>query len=247
MKVIDAHFHQWDPNVQSVPWLSDRLNRTYRFEDLRAEYDKYDDVEFLGGVYVEIDQDDPEQEDQLVYERQRPQILGRVLRSQLSPWMRVPVHATGIREPLHTAPSGRVMEQSFIEGLRSLPLPFDVTCRGEDITDIARALAQVPEAQLVLDHLGNVTDLTPESRAALRDLAQLPSCYVKISGDDPVQKDVVDYVAETFGKFKVLYASNFPVRADFDEHFCFVRSVFKDDEDVFAFNALRAYQIGQER
>ena len=61
-----------------------------------------DDVDFVGGVYVEIDCDDPTQEDGIVYQlmQDNPKILSCMLRSDVDPCMRVPIFATGIRARL---------------------------------------------------------------------------------------------------------------------------------------------------
>lgn len=253
LKIVDSHFHMWDPAVQKLPWLdsSNPIAKKFTIESLEEQYATFADVEFVGGVYVEIDCADPEQEDKLLYENKSPKLLATMLRSRVSPYMRVPVHASGIREPLHTdqAPKGRCLEPEFIAGIRALAaknLPFEVVNRGAEIGDIYTAFSQVPEERIIIDHLGNVPSLAPEYREALTKLASLPNAYIKVSGDNPVDPDVVKFVRDTFGPKKCLWSSNFPVvlmNNTFEAHFELVRGIFGDDEDFFMNNAVRAYGI----
>lgn len=252
LQVIDSHFHIWDPAVQDLPWLAGlpTLQHRYTVDDLAAAYARFG-VEFLGGVYVEVDAADHELEDRLMYENPSPLILKRMLQGRVSPWMRIPANADGIREPLHvdSEPRGRCLETSFIEGLRVLAdrhMPFELCNRGEELPDMAEAFAQVPEETVIIDHLGNVPGLDADSRAALEAMAALPNSYIKISGDNPVDPDIVKFVRDTFGPKKVLYSSNWPVvelNSTFDAHFGLMLDLFGEDEDFFMNNARRAYGI----
>ena len=209
LNVIDSHFHIWDPDAQDLPWLAGlpSLQHKYTIEDLAAQYAKFG-VNFLGGVYVEVDAADHELEDRLLYENASPLILKRMLQGRISPWMRVPINADGIREPLHvdSEPRGRALEPEFIA----------------------------------------VPGLDEESCAALAALAELPNSYIKVSGDNPVDPDIVKYVRDTFGPKKVLYSSNWPVvelNSTFATHFQLMLDTFGEDEDFFENNARRAYNI----
>ena len=58
LKVIDSHFHVWNLDTQNLPWLDGTdgtITHTYKVEDLEAEYARQAGVEFVGGVYVEVD------------------------------------------------------------------------------------------------------------------------------------------------------------------------------------------------
>ncbi|MDD7384717.1 MAG: amidohydrolase family protein [Actinomycetaceae bacterium] len=255
LRVIDAHFHLWDPAALQLDWLSDMpaLQRSFTIEDLEAEYERLG-VNFVGGVYVEVDAADPVPEDRLIYENTSQKILKRVLRSEVSGYMRIPVHADGIRTPLHTpnSPRGRALTPQFQEGLRILAskdLSFDLVNRGEEIGDMAQAFSSVQDLRLIINHLGNVRTLDADSRAALTALAQLPKAYVKVSGDDPVNPDVVKFVRDTFGPHRVMFASNWPVvtvSSSLREHIELMVKIFGDDEDFFMNNAKEAYHIDDE-
>lgn len=260
LKVIDAHFHVWDLDMQDLPWLEGTdgtITHTYKVSDLEAEYARQAGVEFVGGVYVEVDCVDHEGEDRIAYDlmRQNDKVLACMLRSDVSPFMRVPVLATGIREPLHidSEPRGRCLEPSFVEGLHVMArkgLPFESCNRVGELEDAYESFAQAPEETVVLNHLGNVATLNDGYKGVMRKLASLPNLYLKVSGFPTVDKEFVhellSFTRETFAADKLLYASNWPVvklYSTFDEHFATLRDEFGDDEDFFMNNAVRCYGL----
>lgn len=257
-QLIDTHFHVWDLGRQELPWLAGTdgsISRTYTVGDYLAAYDARDDVDLIGGVYVEVDAASCELEDSIVAEFGNPRVLALMLRSQLSPSMRVPLMATGVREPLHidSEPRGRCLEPGFIEGLRLLAswgMPFESCNRVGELDDLYEALCQVPEATVILNHLGNVETLSDEYKASMRRLAKLPNLYVKVSGYPTANRDFVHellgFVRDTFSPFRLLYASNWPVvdmYSSLDEHLSILLDEFAGDEDFFVNNAARAYGI----
>lgn len=178
LKVIDSHFHVWNLDTQSLPWLEGTdgtITHTYTTKDLEAEYARQAGVEFVGSVYVEVDCADHEAEDKIAYDIKSadPKMLACMLRSDVSPCMRVPAFAAGIREPLHidSEPKGRCLEPSFIEGLHTLAkkgLPFESCNRVDELEDAYEAFAQAPEETVILNHLGNVEALTPEWKDVMK-------------------------------------------------------------------------------
>lgn len=260
LKVIDSHFHVWNLDTQNLPWLDGTdgtITHTYKVEDLEAEYARQAGVEFVGGVYVEVDCADHEAEDKIAYDLKaaHPKMLACMLRSDVSPWMRVPAFAAGIREPLHidSEPKGRCLEPSFIEGLHALAekgLPFESCNRVDELEDAYEAFAQAPEETVILNHLGNVEALTPEWKDVMKKFASLPNHYMKVSGyptaDKQFVSELLKFVRATFDPKKLLYASNWPVvklYSSFDEHFQILRDEFGDDENFFMNNAVRAYGL----
>lgn len=98
----------------------------------------------------------------------------------------LPLGIAGVREPLHveTSPRGRCLERSFIEGLEVLAdndMIFESCNRVEELEDMYNAVSQVPQAKVVIDHCGNVTELTGNYKQAMRKLAKLPNVYCKVS------------------------------------------------------------------
>jgi predicted TIM-barrel fold metal-dependent hydrolase len=258
LKVIDAHFHVWDLSKQSLPWLDTTdgsITHTYTINDYLGQYAALNDAEFVGGVYVEVDEADPIQEDELSYGFGSDKVLARMLRAHLSPYMRVPVHATGIREPLHipSQPKGRCLEQSFVGGLKALAqhgMPFDSCNLVGELGDLYEALKQVPEETVILNHLGNVEKLDDAYKSSMKKLATLPNLYVKVSGfptkDPAFVHELLSFIRDTFPPYKLMYASNWPVvemYSTFAENFKVLHEAFGDDEDFFMNNAARAYGI----
>ncbi|MFR8927429.1 MAG: amidohydrolase, partial [Peptoniphilus senegalensis] len=90
IKVIDTHFHVWDLDKQNLPWLEgadDVIKKTFTIEDYFNKYDEVDGIDFVGGIYVEIDGADPVEEDEIVYDlcKNNDKILATMMRSKVSP------------------------------------------------------------------------------------------------------------------------------------------------------------------
>ena len=259
-RIIDAHFHIWDPAVQSLPWLDGddgSLRRRWDFIQLAEDYRHVAGVSLAGAVYVEVDAADPVQEDRLIVSNPEPHIIGHIMRSAIEPAMRVPIFANGVREPLHTpsASPGRCRESAFIEGLRALGrrgLTFDACMRVEELTDLAITCREVPETAVVLDHMGNVTPETfnVDYRCAMQALAACPNVAVKVSGyptgDPAFVRDLLAFARDTFAPDRLMYASNWPVVTTyglFEEHLNQLLDAFGGDDGFFAGNAAHIYHL----
>ncbi len=259
-KIIDTHFHVWDLEKQDLPWLEgvdEVIKRTFTFEELLNNYNEIEGIDFVGGIYVEVDGKDPIQEDEIIYDlcKQNKKILATMMRSKLSPTMRVPAFETGIREPLHTddAPKGRCLEESFIEGLKNLAkknMPFESCNRVDELEDFYKTAKSLPEETFILNHLGNVAELSEEYKSVMKKFAKLDNVYVKVSGystkDKEFVRDLLKFVKETFRSDRLMYASNWPVvelYSNFNENLLILLEEFKDDEDFFYNNAIRCYNL----
>lgn len=268
--IIDSHFHIWDPAIQPLAWLEDTdgsITRRYDMDGLEQAYASYarrhpeDGIVFEGGVYVEVDTGDTALEDRLVADNRDPLLLAASMRSSVGPAMRVPLYAHGVREPLHTAssPRGRCLQEDFVRGLRLMAetgMPFDACVRVGELADLVRICERVPEATVIVDHVGNIADrkALEESTGAMRALGALPNVYVKVSGyptdDAPFVSDLLDLVQSSFRKERLMYASNWPVigtYADFDDHLSILLDRFAGDDDFFINNAREAYHIGERK
>lgn len=259
-KIIDTHFHVWDLEKQDLPWLEgvdEVIKRTFTFEELLNNYNEIEGIDFVGGIYVEVDGKDPIQEDEIIYDlcKQNKKILATMMRAKVSPTMRVPTFATGIREPLHTddAPKGRCLEESFIEGLKNLSkknMPFESCNRIDELEDFYKTAKSLPEETFILNHLGNVVELSEEYKSVMEKFVKLDNVYIKVSGystkDKEFVKDLLKFVKETFRSDRLMYASNWPVvelYSNFNEHLLILLEEFKDDEDFFYNNAIRCYNL----
>ncbi|PAF47884.1 amidohydrolase [Helicobacter sp. 13S00401-1] len=260
LEVVDSHFHIWNLDVLSLPWLKDckAIDKSFSLDDFVKLYGPVD--AFLkGGVYVEVDCSDRFKENEYIYGLDSSIILAKVMRAELSKSMSLPLGIAGVREPLHTPshPRGRCLEKSFIEGLEVLAssnLLFESCNRVEELEDAYNSFSKVPECKVVLNHLGNVESLSTEYKKAMKNLASLPNLYVKVSGfktsDAKFTKELLSFIDDTFDRSKLLYASNFPViklYADFDTHFNTLREFFKDDPNFFSKNAKKLYKINETK
>lgn len=259
LKLIDTHFHIWDLEKQNLPWLEEcpQIKKSYSFNDYINIYDEQEGICFEGGVYVEVDSDDPILEDELIYNimKENDKLLGIVARSKMEGKMRVPLFAKGVREPLHTeqAQPGLCLKEHFIEGVRYLnenDLGFDSCNRVQELDDLVKMMEKVPDAKVILNHLGNVESLNSEYKKNMKRLSEFPNLYVKVSGyptdDKDFVKDLLKFIRDTFSSDRLIYASNWPVielYSDLKEHLDILREVFDDDEDFFYNNAKRCYNL----
>lgn len=259
LEVVDSHFHIWDLAVLNLPWLDScpAIKRSVSIDDLCKVYGKYD-LDFKGGVYVEVDCDDAGKEDEYILNLPGSKILARIMRApHLCAHMRLPLRIAGVREPLHidSSPRGRCLERSFLEGLEVLAeqdMVFESCNRVEELEDMYHAVSQVPEAKVVINHCGNVTELTAAYKQAMRKLAALPNVYCKVSGfatkDKIFVKNLLDFLTGEFEPSRLIYASNFPVvqlYSSFEEHLQAVREYFGDDADFFSKNTKKLYKINK--
>lgn len=263
-KVIDTHFHLWNLAEQKLPWLADTdgsITHTYTMSDYLAAYDGLDGLDFLGGVYVEIDGADSYQEDEIVYNisHETDKLLAMCMRSSVSPWMRIPVYAAGVREPLHipSKKPGRCLEPTFIEGLRELGkagLVFESCNRVIELENAFAAFSEAPDTTIVLNHLGNVETLSDQWCSIMQRFATLSNLYVKVSGypthDYGFVQELLAFVKETFAEDKLLYASNWPViklYGNLEEHIGLCMQAFGTNDAFWYKNALKAYGITESQ
>lgn len=260
LEVVDTHVHIWGLDVLNLPWLNSCegvIRRSFSMDDVVKAYGPHD-LNFIGGIYVEVDCDDAIKEDDYIFNYNHPKILAKVMRaSHLCGHMRLPIGIVGVREPLHipSSPRGRCLEESFIEGLEVLAekdLLFESCNRPNELEDMYKAASRVPQAKVVINHCGNVETIDDNYKKVMTKLASLPNVYCKVSGfptkDKVFVKNLLDFISGTFEHSKLLYASNFPVveqYASFEEHLQLVREYFGDDPDIFSKNAKKLYKLNK--
>ncbi|MDK8305462.1 amidohydrolase family protein [Corynebacterium imitans] len=260
LDIIDSHFHQWNLEKQTLPWLESEpaaLKRSFSVHELMRQYEQIDDVRLVGLVHIEADCEDPHEEHQLVRRLKTcVPAFGIVSRAKLSAEMDILADSNGVREVLHTpsAKPGRCLEESFLAGLELLSnhgLPFDAVVRPQEIPHIAKASRLVPDASIILNHVGNIATLSSENMQNLREFANTPNTFCKLSGipvDQPdLAQEILQFVKNTFGTDRLLFASNWPVggvREAITQQVQLVRNVFGDDPAVFKNNASAIYRLG---
>ncbi|TCC21802.1 amidohydrolase family protein [Kribbella speibonae] len=213
--MIDAHVHVWDLMRRRLPWLpaGHPLRRDFTLSDLP-------DLPEL--VLVQADADPGEVGDLLALARQNPAVVGVVGWFDLLDFPdRLPddPRMVGVRSPpadqtdpdLLTAPA-------HVRGVRAAAdagLAIDLLLRPSALIGAARLASAVPDARLVLDHLGNPTTVTPEWRSGMQALAEHPNATVKLSGTAHLATDdlraLVDVALELFGSERLLFGSDWPV------------------------------------
>lgn len=259
LKIIDTHFHIWDLKKQNLPWLEEcpQIKKSYLIDDYINAYEEIDGINFEGGVYVEVDSDDPILEDELIYDikKENDKLLAVIARSKIEGEMRLPLFANGVREPLHIDQSekGLCLKDFFIEGIRNIDknnLSFDSCNRVGELDDLVKMMEKTPQAKVILNHLGNVESLNEDYKENMKSLSKFPNLYVKVSGypteDKEFVKELLDFIKSTFSSDRLIYASNWPViemYSDLKEHLDILREVFNDNEDFFYNNAKRCYNL----
>ncbi|MGS2664766.1 amidohydrolase family protein [Corynebacterium glucuronolyticum] len=253
MRVVDSHFHTWDLEKQAMSWLdgeSEKLRRSFTYDGLATVYEHLG-ITLAGAVHVEADADDPVLEHSLLQSR-LPANVGIVAHAHLSADMAIPAGCSGIRDVLHvsSSPRGRCLDTDFLAGLSKLGeagLPFDACIRVEELEDLYRACRFVPHATVVLDHLGNGQQLTPDYQKVMEKLGSLPNVYCKLSGlPAPEGQDVLQFIASVFPWSRLLYSSNWPVVLTYSgvrENLALLRETFEDSPLVFTENAVRVYNL----
>ena len=143
--------------------------------------------------------------------------------------------------------------------LTSRRLPLDLHFPDYTSLDLALYLAEaVPDARLVIDHLGKPDLRNPEAfapwAAAIAPLSTLPNVFLKYSGwatftgrteASDVQR-YIDHAIELFGPRRILFASNWPValvagsyRATYDATLATLAHLTEDDLDHIMYRTAR--------
>lgn len=218
---VDAHVHVWDLSRRALPWLAPGhpLRRDFALTDLPP-----DSLEGLTPevVLVQADADPGEVDDLLELARQHPAVVGVVGWFDLLDFPeRVPddPRLVGVRSPpVDQTDPAAMTDPAQVRGVRAATdagLAIDLLLRPSALIGAARLAHAVPEARLVLDHLGNPTTADDEWRAGMQALAECPNVFVKLSGTAHLATDdlraLVDVALELFGSERLLFGSDWPV------------------------------------
>lgn len=234
--ITDAHQHVWDPRRLSYPWLSSvpDLDKPRLPEDSRTP--GVDRV-----VFVQADAADGVIESEWVQglARDWPELAAIVafapvetnaLPRALDRLHELPLFR-GVRRLLQDEPPGFITSRGVRQGLRVLAeraVPFDACVRHHQLGELRTALEDVPDVDVVLDHLGKPpVALGLDSREgeawidAIHALAELPSVVVKLSGlapeADPERplaeqsRPFLEVALRAFGAARCMVGSDWPV------------------------------------
>ncbi|MFF2050822.1 amidohydrolase family protein [Leifsonia sp. NPDC058194] len=233
---VDAHLHLWDLERVEYPWLTSALapiDRTFAFDEVEPQLAQ-------AGVdrVVLVQAANSVEDSAAMFAVASPRVAGVVawvdllvpssVARQLEEWSAHPT-LVGIRHLIHDEPDADWLAHPPVRrSLRLLAergLAFDVIGVLPRHLEHAVAIAdELPELQLVIDHLG-----TPPVGAASREpwagliaaLAERPNVAVKLSGLTTLGpagrasaadlRPLVDHALAAFGADRVLYGGDWPV------------------------------------
>ena len=240
LRVVDAHLHVWDPARIEYPWLRalPALDRRLDTGDLDRQRGEVV-VERI--VLVEADCAPARREDEVAFLEEQaardPRVAAIVASAPLESGADCVAYldrlaarplVRGVRRLLQGEPDPAFcLRDGFVEGVRQAAargLAFDACVRHPQLASVAELARRVPEATIVLDHLGK-----PPIRARALDpwrddlaaLAARPNAVAKLSGltteADPArwtEDDLRPYVAHAlacFGPDRLLFGGDWPV------------------------------------
>nr|WP_234538575.1 amidohydrolase family protein [Streptomyces shenzhenensis] len=235
---IDAHHHVWDLDRRPQPWTEDLpvLKRSFPFAELAPQLRA---TGVAGTVVVHTVADLDETRELIALADAEPLVAGVVgwfdleagdLDDVLTAARELPGgrRLVGARHQLQVEPDKAWLDRPAVRrGLATLGrhgLTWDLVVSPEQLTDVSRTVAALPEVSFVLDHAGK----PPIARGDLTDwttglvaLSRFPNVAVKLSGlvtgaswehwrvSD--LRPVAAAVLEHFGPARTMYGSDWPV------------------------------------
>lgn len=238
--IVDSHMHLYDPGRLSYPWMKGNavLEKPYRpadFDRLRGNVA----VDTICFMEVDVAQDQQLDEVALIEEYARgdarikgivaalPLEQGRRAEPLLEQARRSPL-LRGIRRLIQSQPDPEFcLQPDFIAGVRMLAphdLTFDVCILHHQLPNTLKFIAQVPEVQIVLDHIGKPgikAGLVEPWKRQIREMAGFDNVVCKISGVTTEAdhaawtreqlRPYVEHVAECFGFDRIMFGGDWPV------------------------------------
>lgn len=256
MRVLDSHLHLWDNEVLAYTWLDGPL--AFRFAALELEHARLGGAarETATGetasdenaidetaifVQAETVEDDFLAEVEWVETMASALgIVGIVAGARLDRGVDTITHldelaahplVVGVRHNLQGEPDGLAVSTAFVTGAREVAArgwTFDACVRADQLSDVARLAAAIPDLRLVLDHLGKPAVGTASapllpSAEWVRDLSELarhPLAFCKLSGlpgeaggdwSAAQLEPFLDAAADAFGIERLMWGSDWPV------------------------------------
>ena len=233
--MIDAHLHFWSPGRFRYRWL----------ENVPAIASDFGPAQFPkpgieGAVFVQADCDPSQAVDEadwvagldfpvLGIVAYAPLELGEAARSVLAELKARPL-VRGVRRNAQDEPDG-FMTGRYIDGMHAATeagLSIDMCIKSHQLPEMLRALEQVPQARVILDHLGKPEiarhggDSTAGGWAEhISTLAARPNTFCKLSGlsteanwETWTPGDILPWLRhaiEAFGPERCLYGGDWPV------------------------------------
>ena len=271
---VDTHIHVYDPaRPQGVPWPPKNLDVLYSMHMPARFVTLTERLGVVGAVVVEASPWVEDNQWVLDVAKDNPIIVGFIgnlevgqpqFASQLKRFAANPLFR-GLRLRDVTIPKGPG-EAAFVDDMKRLAdrqLTLDVVGDTPILADVLRIKKMAPDLRVVIDHLPFHAwdkDGSAAMRDALKEVAQLPRVYIKIS-DVPRQvggrlvedlefyRPGLDALWSLFGPDRAIYGSNWPVSdlvAPYASMYQIVANYFagKGEADAHKFfwkNSLAAY------
>ena len=239
--IIDTHFHVWNKNDASwVKHAPARLQKNFSFDEYLKEFEAFD---FLGGVYVEINANNPELESSKMLDFKHPKLLANCLAT---------IGGNSLREVLHTKSSEYCLSSEFrktIDLVNANNLLFEV-CINENELNNFNKIANEFKSGIIFNHFANIKNFSGEN--TLKEIAKNEKCFMKLSCQDDFKlgqnhTKLLDMAFNIFGENRICFGSNYPVsELTPSEWLKEIDSHFKSDdlkEKIFYKNAKEIYKI----
>ena len=278
--IIDTHLHVWDPGNLTYPWLNDIpfLNKPYLLSDFdrgtgsvqvekmvflqaECEFSQYmAEAEWVTSLAAE----DPRLEGLVTW---APLEKGDAARAELEQLAANPL-IKGVRRIIQFEDDIEFcLRPEFVKGVQALPdygLSFDICISHIQLANTVKMVAQCPNVQFILDHIGKPdikNQLIDPWRQELEALAAYPNVWCKISGlvteadhkrwtrED--LKPYIDHVVACFGFDRIMYGGDWPVAFQAAEYPLWVETLEwavsgSSDEEarkLFRDNAISFYRL----
>jgi len=213
-QIVDTHIHIYDPSrPQGVPWPPKSNELLYKptlpvtFEAVAKP------LGITGCIVIEASAWLEDNQWVLDQAKEHPIILGFV--GHLDP------ASPDFRTHLNRFSKNRLFKGIRLNSNQIVELPPDALRPLADAglmldamgnAKMIPALAKLPpNLRIAIDHMPEEPPGWTERRAELRDLAQRPNIYAKVSGVLGTRPELLDEVLAMFGPERVMYGSNWPV------------------------------------
>jgi L-fuconolactonase len=238
--IVDTHLHLWDLDRIKYPWLATvpALNKNHLIEDyVRA----CGPVAVAKMVFLQCECAPAQYEDELAWvtevARVDPRIRGIVPWAPLEKGDAVETELAriagnslvkGIRRIIQFEPDPEFcLRPGFVRGVQLLPklgLTFDLCINHTQLPNTLALVRQCSEVAFVMDHIAKPdikSGRLDPWRENMRDLANLPNVWCKLSGlvteadhqhwTPADLKPYIDHVIECFGFDRVMFGGDWPV------------------------------------
>lgn len=279
-RYVDTHVHFWDPAELRYDWLTSvpAINRPFLPADL---LDVAGNLELEKIVFVQAAAAPEEAIEEAVWvsalAAQEPRIggivadarieWGEAVRPQLEELSIYPL-VKGVRRLIQSEPLGFAVGDHFVRGVQILAqygFSFDLCVYHPQMSDVLSLVAQCPNVEFVLDHIGKPdirNGLMEPWKRQISELASFPNVYCKLSGmvteADPNAwtpadlRPYADHVLGSFGVDRLMFGSDWPVatlassyRRWFETALSFIDELSTDEQSkILRENAIRFYRLG---